>query len=79
MKRLILHELFYLRIRAFHHHLGLIYKHVPNYQPKMERLNINGSDLIRNKIDNAAIITFPPLAVTLIKKMLSTYFDSELN
>jgi predicted metal-dependent hydrolase len=44
---IILHELCHLRIKEHsHHYWSLIYKHMPNYQQKIEWLKVNGSNLI---------------------------------
>jgi predicted metal-dependent hydrolase len=44
---IILHELCHLKIKEHsHHYWSLIYKHMPNYQQKIEWLKINGSNLI---------------------------------
>ena len=44
---IILHELFILSLRNLsHHYWDLVYKHMPNYQEKIDWLNINGINLI---------------------------------
>jgi predicted metal-dependent hydrolase len=44
---IILHELCHFKIKEHsHHYWDLVYKHMPNYQEKIDWLNINGTNLM---------------------------------